>query len=715
LGAALPGFGRCFDGSASTARAWTGFTVELFSLPSTDSVVLDAKTFGSLVTDLYNCLDYWKSEEQSDRMPSDCKSFILGFSGRSLETALPCQCNMRGSRSEVCEKVGRQLLLLSQHCRSNFATSAPEIHFGFGRYGPQGCRFCNCSRDGSISQQCETTTGSARPRCPCPGGAVQHAATCSLESGSGTPKVKCNCEPGYLGDRCDAVCRQSLRPPNHRTLQPVQLQWKHRSHCSGILPSVHWLLYQVPKTTLRASAARSADPASTAMLHEAPANATACRTSKAEVCTACRSMHYNFTSGEGCSACACDKVGSANPFCDSETGACSCRIGRGGRRCDQQLRVQVGHHRSSMRPMRARHNGHAANCSNLRRVLVQLGQVDTAADSTHAISWLIDQPKPHESEAHRETTQTKFGGSPVSWTRSGGRTICGSACEKFRTKTCPEMQRDSRDLWSRFNAMKQSLTELRGNLSHPNLAPPSQTWRKIRRRDRLRRINNDLNSVEMMANTKSRQFERPWLSKRPVWRIWLKNGSGEAARNSPPVEAKLPVLNKQGYQSWPRRSRSCQPGSSPVWDLADATRADMAAQRAEVSRLLPAGRGDGRAKANQLKVGQSEELRRSHEKECSTTLSFRLFAPNENRPQRAKVTKSRLDAKQRQNRDQRGGGEVRYPRTRAGARRQREASKLPDLRSAAEWRDSKPAPRRGTPRSFAAVTHEESLNRQIDK
>ncbi|PAA46918.1 hypothetical protein BOX15_Mlig003129g4 [Macrostomum lignano] len=741
----------CIDGSGLDR-----ITVELFSLPSTDSVVLDAviisknlddpirhllrrteptplppvpiRDIGSLVTDLYNCLDYWKSEEQSDRMPSDCKSFILGFSGRSLETALPCQCNMRGSRSEVCEKVGGNCYcypnIVGQTCNE-----CARNHFGFGRYGPQGCRFCNCSRDGSISQQCDdngkcscmpniigpqcdrcnvnhwnfpaclpcecnnmaddcnkdtgvcsdcrNNTGGNKCqecrtgyygdpmqripclRCPCPGGAVQHAATCSLESGSGTPKVKCNCEPGYLGDRCDQCAVNHYGHPTTGPCNPcscngnIDLTVPESCHpftgsCTKCLNNTAGVSCEVCRPGFYGDATRGAclpcrcnangtrrssllrtpiDYQGEKILYSCNSRTGECDCMpnvEGRSCTACRSMHYNFTSGEGCSACACDKVGSANPFCDSETGACSCRIGRGGRRCDQCLDLHYGNPakvgpkgcqpcdcdpQGSMTPRCDKITGNCVcksaitgrrcdqcergttgtlpNCTtcgecwyNWDKSIQQLTQRTdllanrsaeaariggTTGDYSNEIRWItgqldavrraVNETRPPESEVDAlrrklKRLEERFNAARPRLNESKYNLRVG--LREIQNKDLPEMQRTAADLWSRFNAMKQSLTELRGNLSHPNLAPPSQTLAKIRRfeahfnqqEDRLRRINNDLNSVEMMANT-NRDSLNAVAEQATSLENLAKNGSGEAARKLAAVEAKLPVLNKQ--------------------------------------------------------------------------------------------------------------------------------------------------------------------------
>lgn len=39
----------------------------------------------------------------------------------------------------------------------------------------------------------------------------------------------------------------------------------------------------------------------------------------------------------GCQKCSCDKIGAINDLCDSESGQCTCKLGIGGKNCDQCL------------------------------------------------------------------------------------------------------------------------------------------------------------------------------------------------------------------------------------------------------------------------------------------------------------------------------------------------------------------------------------------
>lgn len=51
-------------------------------------------------------------------------------------------------------------------------------------------------------------------------------------------------------------------------------------------------------------------------------------------CDKCRKGFWNIDSGEGCSACNCNRIGSVNQTCDIRSGQCHCQPGVIGRHCD---------------------------------------------------------------------------------------------------------------------------------------------------------------------------------------------------------------------------------------------------------------------------------------------------------------------------------------------------------------------------------------------
>ena len=52
-------------------------------------------------------------------------------------------------------------------------------------------------------------------------------------------------------------------------------------------------------------------------------------------CDVCVDGYWGLTSGQGCSACNCDPLGSVNRLCDDRTGQCTCKPGITGKQCDQ--------------------------------------------------------------------------------------------------------------------------------------------------------------------------------------------------------------------------------------------------------------------------------------------------------------------------------------------------------------------------------------------
>lgn len=52
-------------------------------------------------------------------------------------------------------------------------------------------------------------------------------------------------------------------------------------------------------------------------------------------CDTCKSGYYNIQSGNGCSGCNCNSIGSYNSSCDVNTGQCNCKPGITGLQCDK--------------------------------------------------------------------------------------------------------------------------------------------------------------------------------------------------------------------------------------------------------------------------------------------------------------------------------------------------------------------------------------------
>lgn len=59
-------------------------------------------------------------------------------------------------------------------------------------------------------------------------------------------------------------------------------------------------------------------------------------------CDQCADGYFNLESGEGCTACNCDTIGSVNATCNVQSGQCICRPGVTGLRCDMCLPNHFG-------------------------------------------------------------------------------------------------------------------------------------------------------------------------------------------------------------------------------------------------------------------------------------------------------------------------------------------------------------------------------------
>lgn len=111
----------------------------------------------------YKCLDSFKMATMP-ALAEMCIKLVCSISAIIHDGALPCQCDLQGSTSAVCDRLGGQC-----KCKPNvIGRRCDQCAPGTYGFGPLGCSQCSCHPQGSASKFCNPSTG----QCPC-----QHSAT----------------------------------------------------------------------------------------------------------------------------------------------------------------------------------------------------------------------------------------------------------------------------------------------------------------------------------------------------------------------------------------------------------------------------------------------------------------------------------------------------------------------------------------------------------
>ncbi|CAH2312786.1 Hypothetical predicted protein [Pelobates cultripes] len=106
----------------------------------------------------YMCLDSFKMATMPV-LAEMCIKLLCSISAIIHDGALPCLCDMQGSLSAVCDKIGGQC-----KCKPNvIGQRCDQCAPGTYGFGPYGCSKCDCHPQGSISRFCNPFTG----QCQC--------------------------------------------------------------------------------------------------------------------------------------------------------------------------------------------------------------------------------------------------------------------------------------------------------------------------------------------------------------------------------------------------------------------------------------------------------------------------------------------------------------------------------------------------------------------
>uniref|UniRef100_A0A4W6BUC7 Laminin, beta 3 n=1 Tax=Lates calcarifer TaxID=8187 RepID=A0A4W6BUC7_LATCA len=263
--------------------------------------------------DLYNDLP-WRPAEEGN-----------------THTCKRCECNNHAQRCRfdqaVYEASGRKSGGVCEGCMHH--TTGPKCDQCAPGYQPNprsrmdrpdACIRCICSAEGTVDGgQCDDSTGSCRckanvdgPRCDrCKRGYY------SLSDSNPLGCTKCSCSPdGSLSDVCD----------------PITGQCPCRPHFHGLTCEVCSKGYWKPFLSGRCEPC-GCDPTRSYSDTCDQANVSVGPGFGGRTCTECPENTYGDPL-VGCRPCRCDTEGTLPEVCDKQTGACLCRPGVTGTRCD---------------------------------------------------------------------------------------------------------------------------------------------------------------------------------------------------------------------------------------------------------------------------------------------------------------------------------------------------------------------------------------------
>ncbi|CAD5219384.1 unnamed protein product [Bursaphelenchus okinawaensis] len=293
----------------------------------------------------------WNNE--CDKQSGQCECRDKGIYGRQCNQCQPgfwsfpdcktCQCN---GHATVCDQERGACIDCHNHTTGHNCERCIDTYYGDPRLG--------------VGEHCKP--------CPCPGGpgsGLQNANTCYLDRNALESKLKCNCKPGYTGDRCDACEVNHWGSPRDIGGQCVECDCNGNidksvpgscdpktGHCVKCLHNTDGIECENCKEGFFGDA-------KTRSCHQCVCNSLGTNTTAGacdrvtgqchcypdvvgQQCDQCAPQHFDLASGKGCQACECDPLGvidgpDGQPHleCNKIDGKCQCKEGRGGRTCSE--------------------------------------------------------------------------------------------------------------------------------------------------------------------------------------------------------------------------------------------------------------------------------------------------------------------------------------------------------------------------------------------
>ncbi|KAJ8002829.1 hypothetical protein DPEC_G00163040 [Dallia pectoralis] len=328
----------------------------------------------------FRCIELF-SEQRI--LPDVCEGIIRSLSARIHNGALVCRCNLQGSYSQSCSKLGGLC-----DCKPNVigrcCDSCAPLTYGFGA---NGCAPCDCEPRGAVSELCDQVRGQCPCRrevggrrcdqclpgyygfplcrpCQCNGLAElcdQHTGVCRdcKEHSTG---VNCErCVDGYFGEPVSRLpCKPCLCPdtqssgrffartcnrdPGSASLTCVCLPGHAGVRCDACAAGFYGQLTRPGGGCTRCLCNNNVDLADADACNSVTGECLRClHNTHGAHCQNCKPGYYGDALSQDCKECSCDRrgtVGTRCPpgsrcFCDPLTGQCPCRAGVTGTLCDE--------------------------------------------------------------------------------------------------------------------------------------------------------------------------------------------------------------------------------------------------------------------------------------------------------------------------------------------------------------------------------------------
>ncbi|XP_017769174.1 PREDICTED: laminin subunit gamma-1-like [Nicrophorus vespilloides] len=267
-----------------------------------------------------------------------CESCAPGYRhspslGGPFMPCIPCDCN---KHAEICDsETGR--CICQHHTAGDNCERCARGYYGNALSGTNSdCLSCGCPNGGACIQLDEDTV------CvECPVGYTGHRCD--------------SCSDGYFGDpsgrfgqrtpcqQCD--CNLNIDPNaigNCNTTTGECLKCIHNTEgykCDRCLSGFYGDALSLPKgdcQPCRCMPHGTFEGRDGNLMCDQFTGSCNCKPHvHGKNCDLCEDGYYNIVTGEGCSSCNCDSVGSFNHTCNIYSGQCFCRPGITGLRCDQ--------------------------------------------------------------------------------------------------------------------------------------------------------------------------------------------------------------------------------------------------------------------------------------------------------------------------------------------------------------------------------------------